>query len=67
MNNGPEKTLTYLEMPAILLMSECLFGAALWKVDPTLWRVATMIPFTAAGMALVFALCVASRLEKEWE
>ncbi len=66
MRDGPHKTLTRFEMPAILLLSELLFGTALWKVDPALWRVATMIPFTAAGLALLFALGAAARLDDEW-
>lgn len=56
MSKGPETILTWFEMPAMLLLCGSLFGAACWKVDPALWRIATMLPLTAAGTALLFAL-----------
>ena len=61
MSKGPETTLTWFEMPAMLLLCVSLFSAACWKVDPTLWRVATLIPFTAAGTAFFFALYAAAK------
>jgi ABC-type uncharacterized transport system permease subunit len=66
MNQGPEKFLTRLEMPAILVMGTFLFGAAVTNIDLTLWRIAMMIPFTAAGAVLFFALYAAAKHTDRW-
>ena len=62
----PETLLRCLEMPIILAISGLQFGLALSFLDTAVWRMATTIPFTGAGLALLVGFYVAVRYVDEW-
>lgn len=62
----PERCLRRLEIPIILTICVVQFGFALSIIDATVWRVATVIPFTSAGIALVAGIYVAIRYADDW-
>ncbi len=47
----PESNLRRIEIPIILTICVVQFGIALSIIDATVWRVATVIPFTSAAVA----------------
>jgi hypothetical protein len=62
----PETFLRRLEMPIILVIGGLQFGLALTILDAAVWRVATVIPFAGAGLALVAGIYVAIRYVDDW-
>lgn len=62
----PETFLRCLEMPTILVIGGLQFGLALSFLDTTVWRVATVIPFAGAGLALTAGLYIAIRYMDDW-
>jgi hypothetical protein len=62
----PETVLRCLEMPIILAMGGLQFGFALSILDSAVWRLATVIPFAGAGLALLAGIYVAVRYVDDW-
>jgi hypothetical protein len=62
----PENYLRRLEIPMILTICVTQFGIALSIIDATVWRVATVIPFTSAAIALTAGIYVALRHADDW-
>ncbi|MGE0034275.1 MAG: hypothetical protein AB7S93_01425 [Xanthobacteraceae bacterium] len=62
----PETVLQCLEMPIILAMGGLQFGFALSILDSAVWRLATVIPFAGAGLALLAGIYVAVRYVDDW-
>ena len=62
----PETYLRRLEMPIILAIGGVQLGLALCILDAAVWRLATVIPFAGAGLALLCGIYVAIRYVDEW-
>ena len=62
----PERRLCRLEIPVILTICAVQFFFAFSILDATVWRVATVIPFGCAGIALVAGIYVAIRHTDDW-
>ena len=62
----PERYLLRLQIPVILTICVVQFGFAMSIIDTTVWRVATVIPFTSAGVALVAGIYLALRYADDW-
>ncbi len=62
----PETFLRRLEMPFILVIDGLHLGVAISMLDAAVWRVATVIPFAGAGLALLAAIYVAVRYVDDW-
>jgi hypothetical protein len=65
-NGKPEAFLRRLEMPLIMVIGGLQFGFAISMLDAAVWRVATAIPFTGAGLALFAAIYVSARYADDW-
>ncbi len=62
----PESNLRRIEIPIILTICVVQFGIALSIIDATVWRVATVIPFTSAAIALIAGIYMALRHADDW-
>ena len=65
MTKTPESFLLRFEIPAILAISMLLIAAAAAN-DQGLWQAATTVPFTAAIIAVSFALGAAIKYRHRW-
>jgi hypothetical protein len=62
----PERRLRRLEIPVILTICAVQFCFAFSILDATVWRVATVIPFGCAAIALFAGIYVAVRHTDDW-